>query len=312
MSVTLNNGVEMPKFGLGTWLSPYEETSNAVKWALQAGYKHIDTATIYGNEQAVGDGIIQSGVKRSDIFVTTKLWNNMHKPEDVPIALERSLKALKMDYIDLWLMHYPCANDRYLYENEKKYLPIDVDFCDTWKAMEEALESGKVRAIGISNFSKAEVEKLLANCRIKPQMHQMEMHPYLQQNEFLQFHKDNDIHVTAYSSFGNQNGVYSSSEPKLFEHPKVVEVAKKNNTTVGNVLIAWAMKRGTIVIPKSVRKERIEENLQAKDFELSDEDFKYLSDFGYKKRYGDYGHVVGYWYYKDLECPGKEPDWSIF
>lgn len=312
MSVTLNNGTVMPTFGLGTWLSPYDETSNAVKWALESGYKHIDTAAIYGNEEAVGDGIIASGVNRSDIFVTTKLWNSMHKPEDVPIALERSLKALKLDYIDLWLMHYPCANDRSYFENEGKYKPVDIDFCDTWKAMEQQLESGKVKAIGISNFSKAEVEKLLASCKIKPQIHQMEMHPYLEQNDFLQFHKDKDIYVTAYSPFGNQNGAYESTEPKLFEHPKIVKIAEKYNVTSGNVLIAWALKRGTIVIPKSVSKGRIEENLRGKDLELSEADYNYLSDFGYKKRFGDFGYAVGYWYYKDLECPGKKPDLSKF
>lgn len=307
MSVTLNNGIEMPTFGLGTWLSPSLETTEAVKCALQFGYRHIDTATIYGNEEAVGKGIKDSGVDRSDIFVTTKLWNSMHKPEDVKIAIDRSLTSLQLDYIDLWLMHYPCANDRTEFEKGKN-VKIDIDFCDTWKVMEEVLESGKVKAIGISNFSKNETETLLKNCKIKPQVHQMEMHPYLEQNEFLEFNKLNGIHVTAYSAFGNQNSSYElTGEPKVFDHPKVVSISEKLNTSPGNVMIAWALKRGTSVIPKSTNPLRIKANLDGKDLVLSDEDFASLSDFGYKRRYGDFGHIVGYWYYQDLECPGKKP-----
>lgn len=308
MSVTLNNGVIMPLFGLGTWQSPEEETIEAVKAAIACGYTHIDTATIYGYEQAVGKGIKESGIERDKLFVTTKLWNTMHHPDDVEEALDYSLNQLNLNYVDLWLMHYPCANDRAAFEKDGSYIKVDIDYCETWKKMEEMLLKGKCRAIGISNFSKAETQRLLDNCRIKPQVHQMEMHPYLEQNEFLQFHKDHGIHVTAYSPFGNQNESYQlGGELRLFEHPKVVEMAKKLNVSPASILIAWALKRGTSVIPKSVKPERIEANLRSNDVILKEEDMQILSNFGFKKRYSDFGPFVGYEYYRDLECPGKKP-----
>lgn len=306
-TVILNNGVVMPVFGLGTWQSKPNEVCNAVEFALKNNYRLIDTAAIYGNEHEVGEGIKRSGISRAELFITTKLWNSHHDPVDVEIALDESLNKLGLDYIDLYLMHYPCANDKEMFLKDQ-YVKADIDFVDTWKAMEGLLESGKVRAIGISNFSFSETQKLLESCEIKPQVHQMEMHPYLKQSEFLDFHKKNDIHVTAYSAFGNQNPSYQlDNEPKILSHPSVLEISKRLGKPASQLLVSWAIKRGTSIIPKTVTFKRILENYEGQFLKLSEDDQNVISSLGYSKRYSDFGPYVDYWYYSDLECPGKKP-----
>lgn len=273
--------------------------------ALQSGYRHIDTARIYGTEPAVGKAIKDSGIPRKEIFITTKLWNNSHHPDDVEPTLDASLKDLEVDYLDLYLMHWPSAfarGDALIPKDSKgKIQTADIDYVDTWKAMEKLLKTGKVRAIGISNFSKAELERLLKETTVVPAAHQIELHPYLQQHSFTDFHRQKGIHITQYSPFGNSNEIYGAQEiGLLIKDPVLTEVGKKYGKSGAQVALAWGIAHGHSVLPKSKTPERIRQNLEG-DFKLSAEDLATLDAVDKKARFNDPSESFGYNFYTDLD-----------
>jgi len=263
---TLNTGAKMPAVGLGTWQSGPNEVRNAVKVALQTGYRHIDTALAYGNEEEVGQGIRDSGVPREEIWVTTKLDNPWH--HRVEEGITSSLKSLGLDYVDLYLMHWPSSTDP---EDLKKHLP-DWNFVKTWADMQKLLPSGRVKNIGVSNFAIKNLEILLndPSCKTVPAVNQVELHPNNPSPKLLEYCKSKGIHCTAYSCLG-------STDSPLYKDESLKSLAKAKGKSVQQVLLKWGLQRGTSVIPKSVTASRIEGNYQLDGWELTDEEMTKLS-----------------------------------
>lgn len=285
-TIEFYNGKKIPIFGLGTWGSPPGEVAQAVKDAIDAGYRHIDGAHVYENEHEVGEGInakINEGVvKREDLFITSKLWNTYHRPDYVRRGLEQTLKNLNTPYVDLYLIHWPHA-----YKEGDVLFPKDandqtifssVDYVDTWKEMEKAVDDGLAKSIGLSNFNKKQTQRILDSCRIKPVTNQVECHPTLPQIKIDEYLKSKGIILTAYSPLGSPKRPWVTAEdPVLMEDPKVLAIAKKYKKTPAQVLIRYQIQRGHIVIPKSVTKGRIISNIEVFDFELTADDVKTLN-----------------------------------
>lgn len=250
----LNNGYEMPYFGLGVYkAAPGKETIEAVSYALEIGYRLIDTAAVYGNEKEVGIAVKQSGIPREEIFITTKLWNDDHGYDSALKAFDESLKRLQLDYVDLYLIHWPVPNLRK----------------ESWRALEKIYSEGRCKAIGVSNYMVRHLEEMKEYANVIPAVNQVEFSPFLYQKELLEYCRSNKIEVEAYSPLARM---------KKKNNPVVNSIAKKYNKTHAQILIRWCLDHKVIVIPKSANKKRIKENADVFDFKLSAEDMKVLNE----------------------------------
>ena len=297
--IILFNGRTMPVIGLGTWKSEPGEVKSAVKAAIEAGYRHIDCAAIYGNEAEVGEALSEcfaSGiVKREDLFITSKLWNSEHKAADVEPALKATLSDLQLEYLDLYLIHWPACVTRegsFPYQGKDMISLEDVHISETWQALEATVDTGLTKSIGLSNFSVKKCQALLdSSPRILPAVNQVEMHPYLQQQDLLNFCEANKIVVTAYSPLGSFDRPEilrpKEKEPVLLEDPLLVSMSQVKDVTPAQLVLAWARQRGTIVIPKSVRPNRLAENLQSARIRLSEEEMERIKAMDKHRRYVD-------------------------
>jgi 2,5-diketo-D-gluconate reductase A len=262
-AVELNNGVRIPQFGFGVFQIPPEDTAQAVRTALEAGYRHIDTAQMYRNEEGVGAGVAESGLAREDVFVTTKLANDAHGHDNAITALEGSLRRLGFDYVDLYLIHWP--------------LPHKDNYVRTWQGFEDILRAGKARAIGVSNFQPAHLDRLAEETATVPAVNQIELHPALQQAELRAYHREHGIATEAWSPL---------AQAEVLGDPVLKELAEKHGRTAAQVVLRWHIQLGTIVFPKSSSPERIRQNIDVFGFELDDEDMAAIGEL-------DAGHRTG-------------------
>jgi diketogulonate reductase-like aldo/keto reductase len=253
--ITLNNGVELPAIGLGVFQTPPDVTTTAVQEALRTGYRHIDTAAAYMNESEVGEGIRQSGVPREEIFIETKLWISDYGYEAALHGFEKSAKKLGVEQIDLLLLHQPLTTR------------FDLTL-DAYRALEKLLADGKVRAIGVSNFMPEYLERLLAETSVVPAVNQIELHPYYQQKEVQSLHAQHGILTQAWSPIGGITS-YGGAEKSAFEDPTLLEIGRAHGKSAAQVMLRWHLQQGRSAIPKSIRAERIAENFDVFDFELT-------------------------------------------
>jgi 2,5-diketo-D-gluconate reductase A len=271
--VLLNNGQRIPQFGFGVFQIKPADTVEATLRALEAGYRHIDTAEMYGNEREVGEAVAKSGIDRADVFVTSKLNNGFHRPDDARRAFDETLRALGFDYVDLFLIHWPLPT-RY-----------DGDFVSTWQTLEEFYRDGRARSIGVSNFQPHHLRRLHQETQVLPAVNQIEVHPYLTQPEVREFCAEHQIAVEAWSPIAQGN---------VLDDPTVRALAEKYGKSPAQVVLRWHIERGDIVFPKSVTPERIVENIDIFDFELDGEDVEAISALNRNERTGPDPDVFDY------------------
>ncbi|MDR0710745.1 MAG: aldo/keto reductase [Prevotellaceae bacterium] len=288
--IKFSNNDAMPLLGLGTWRTTREETYNSVFEALKIGYRHVDCAFIYGNEDVIGqafaDAFAQKIVRREELFVTSKLWNDAHEKANVRPALQATLHSLHLDYLDLYLMHWPVALRRgTLFPSRPdeflslKQAPLD----ETWAAMEECQQQGMCRHIGVSNFTQGKLAALLQTAKQKPEMNQVELHPYLQQPELAEFCQKNGIHLTAYAPLGAGMSD-EAGKTSILKNPVMLEIAQKHRSTAAQVTLAWGMARNTVVIPKSARAHRLAENFASQSVALDKSDLASIASLNQNLR----------------------------
>ncbi len=262
-TVTLNNGLDIPQLGFGVFQIPPEQTKEATLTALETGYRHIDTAQMYGNEKQVGAAVAASGLNRGDIFVTSKLNNSFHARDEALAAFDRSLADLGFDYLDLFLIHWP--------------LPQVGDFVETWQAMEEIYRSGRARSIGVSNFQPHHLRRLLQDSTVVPAVNQIEVHPYLTQDALRAFDAEHGIATEAWSPI---------AQGKVLDDPVITRIARAHERTPAQVTLRWHLQRGDIIFPKSITPARVRENFEVFDFELPALDMLELSELNRDERIG--------------------------
>ena len=258
--IPISNGTSIPCVGFGTWKTPDEEAAKSVAEALRVGYRHIDTATAYGNEAGVGRAIAESGISREEIFLTSKLWNPHQGYESTLEAFDRSLEKLQTDYLDLYLIHWP--HDRKYFDNwEEKNI-------ETWRAFEKLYQEGKIKAIGVSNFRPRHLENIVSHCDIAPMVDQIEIHPGMSQDDMIAYCREHNMVVVGWSPMATG---------RIFSVPEVQEIAEKYGKSIAQVCLRWSVQRGVIPLPKSVTPARILENSQVFDFELEEADMQRIS-----------------------------------
>lgn len=261
-TTTLNNGVKMPWLGFGVFkVKDGDEVVSAVKTAIEAGYRSIDTAKVYNNESGVAQGIRESGIAREDLFITTKVWNSDQGYESTLAAFEESMQRLELEYLDLYLIHWP----------------VKGKYKDTWRALEKLYKEGRVRAIGVSNFQTHHLEDLLMDATVKPAVNQVELHPLLTQKELRDYCSTHEIQIEAWSPLGQGN---------LMEHPLLQDIAAKYGKSPAQVILRWDLQNGIVTIPKSVTPERIHANTELYDFELTAQEIEQINGLNEHKRFG--------------------------
>jgi D-xylose reductase len=303
------NGTSMPAVGFGLWKIAQSDTAAMVKHALQAGYRHLDSAADYGNEVEAGEGVasaIKEGIcSREELWITSKLWNTFHRPEHVRLGCEKTLADLGVDYLDLYLVHFPISlkyvpiAERYppewIFDPKAEHPTMEIDpvpLFETWRAMEELVRAGLVRNIGVCNYNSALLHDLMAYAEIKPTMLQIESHPYLTQERLLRLAQNYEIAVTAFSPLGAGSYValsMASENDSVLGQQVVLDIASRLQRSPAQVVLRWGVQRGTSVIPKTSRLERLPENLAVFDFTLSDEEMATISALNQNRRFNDPG-----------------------
>lgn len=297
-SLKMSNGIEFPMIGLGTFRSVGNDEGfiAAIKAAIKSGYRHFDLAWLYGNEDVVGKALKESidesngTLKREDLFLVSKVWNTHHSKEQVGVCLNETLTNLQVDYIDLYLVHWPMGfkeqtGSAFPKDENDKTIFSDVNYLETYKAMEELMKLGKIKSIGVSNFNIKQLEDVLANCEIKPVNNQVEVNPYLQNDELIEFCQKKQIVISCYGPIGaGQKSTSNPDIPIILENEVIVKIGKKYNKSPAQVCIRWGIQRNLVMLPKSVTPSRILENAQVFDFTLSDEDMLEMKGLNHNMR----------------------------
>ena len=303
--LTFKNNDKMPVLGLGTWKSAKGEVYEVVRKAIEIGYRHFDCASFYGNESEIGmaisDAIKNGDVAREDLWITSKLWNNRHKKDDIQAACEITLKDLTLDYLDLYLIHWPVVLENqasYAQQSSDLISLSEVPLTQTWQGLIDLKEKGLTKHIGVSNFSIKKINQIIEESGVVPEVLQIELHPFLQQPKILNFTQEKGIFLTGYCPLGSADRPavrILADEPKLFQQQIILDIAKDKDISPAQVILAWAVNRGTSVIPKSVNPERLKQNLEAADIELSTQEMTEMNSLDLHYRYikGDFWCLEG-------------------